>query len=66
MATLSADALVACQVGEVGQGRQVLVQARRPGRGSWCSAPPQGPGQEADVYLCGDPEPVRTLTLPAP
>ena len=65
MATLSADALVACQVGEVGQGRQVLVQARRPA-GARGVPRRAGPRQEADVYLCGDPEPVRTLTLPAP
>ena len=65
VATLSADALVACQVGEVGEGRQVLVQVDgQPGLVVFRTA--QGAGQEADVYLCGDPEPVRTLTLPAP
>jgi len=65
VATLSADALVACQVGEVGQGRQVAVRLDgQPGLVVFRAA--QGPGQEADVYLCGDPEPVRTLTLPAP
>ena len=65
VATLSADALVACQVGEVGQGRQVPVRLDgQPGLVVFRAA--QGPRQQADVYLCGDPEPVRTLTLPAP
>lgn len=65
VATPSAEDLVACQVGEVGQGRQVLVQVDgRAGLVVFRTA--RGAGQEADVYLCGDPEPVRTLTLPAP
>lgn len=65
VATPSAADLVACQVGEVGQGRQVLVQVDgRAGLVVFRTA--RGAGQEADVYLCGDPEPVRTLTLPAP
>ena len=63
---LSADsALVACQVGEVGQGRQVLVQVDGQA-GLVVFRPASGSRQAADVYLCGDPEPVRTLTLPAP
>ena len=65
VATLSAEDLLACQVGEVGQGRQVLVQVD--GRaGLVVFRTVRGSGQETDVYLCGDPEPVRTLTLPAP
>lgn len=64
-ATLSDDALVACQVGDVGRGRQVLVRVDgRPGLVVFRAA--RASGQEADVYVCGDPEPVRTLTLPAP
>lgn len=61
----SGGALVACQVGEVGRGRQVLVQVDgKPGLVVFGSV--VGSGQEANVYLCGDAEPVRTLTLPAP
>lgn len=64
-AALTGETLVACQVGEVGRGRQVLVQVDgRPGLVVFRAA--RGSGQDADVYLCGDPEPVRTLTLPAP
>ncbi len=63
---LSADtALVACQVGEVGQGRQVLVQVDGQA-GLVVFRPASDSRQAADVYLCGDPEPVRTLILPAP
>ncbi|MCY7402690.1 MAG: hypothetical protein LH477_17355, partial [Nocardioides sp.] len=63
--TLTADAFVACQVGEVGQGRQVLVQVDgQPGLVVFRAT--RGASQEADVYLCGDPEAVRTLTLPSP
>ena len=62
---LTGETLVACQVGEVGRGRQVLVQVDgRPGLVVFRAA--RGSRQDADVYLCGDPEPVRTLTLPAP
>ena len=63
--TLTADAFVACQVGEVGQGRQVLVQVDgQPGLVVFRAT--RQSSQEADVYLCGDPEAVRTLTLPSP
>ena len=27
---------------------------------------PDGEVQDAAIYVCGDPEPVRTVTLPAP
>ena len=54
VATLPAEDLLACQVGEVGQGRQVLVQVDgRAGLVVFRIA--RGAGQEADVYLCGDP-----------
>lgn len=64
-ATFSADALVACQVGEVGRGRQVLVQVDGQA-GLVVFRIALGSRQQADVYRCGDPEPVRTLSLPAP
>lgn len=61
----AADALVACQVGDVGAGRQLLVQVDgQPGLVVFRA--PVGARQEADLFVCGDPDPVRTLSLPAP
>ena len=63
--TLASDAVVACPVGDVGRGRRVLVQVDgKPGLVVFGAI--RGSSQEADVYLCGDPEAVRTLTLPSP
>ena len=47
-----AAALVSAQV----DGESGLVVFRRP----------VGAEQGVELYVCGDPEPVRTLTLPAP
>ena len=64
-ATFTYDDRVACRVGDVGRGRQLLVQVDgQPGLVVFRAA--DGVGQEADIYVCGDPEPVRTLTIPAP
>ena len=61
----AADAVVACRVGDVGRGRRVLVQVDgRPGLVIFRA--PTRARQEADLFLCGDPEPLRTLSLPAP
>lgn len=61
----AADAVVACRVGDVGRGRRLLVQVDgRPGLVVFRA--PTRARQEADLFLCGDPEPLRTLSLPAP
>lgn len=61
----SVDALSSCALPSLGQGRRLLAQVdgelgvvvfRRPGSGT----------QQAELYVCGAPAPVRTLTLPAP
>lgn len=64
-ATFAYDDHVACRVGDVGRGRQLLVQVDgQPGLVVFRAA--DGAGQEADIYVCGVPDPVRTLTIPAP
>lgn len=60
-----ADAVFGCDTGVVGRGRRVLVTVEgQPGLVVFRR--PAADRQEAAVYVCGDPEPVRTLSLPAP
>jgi hypothetical protein len=61
----AADLMVACQVGAIGKGRQVYVEIDGQ-RGVVVYRLPQDARQEAEVYLCGDAEPLRTVSLPAP
>jgi hypothetical protein len=61
----SADALSSCDLRGIGRGRRVV--ARVDGQlGVVVFRRPDGAAQEVALYVCGTPEPVRTLTLPAP
>lgn len=61
----AADMALACEVGAVGRGRQVFVEIDGQ-RGVVVYRSPRDARQEAEVYLCGDAVPLRTLSLPAP
>lgn len=61
----SVDALSSCALPGLGQGRRLVAQVD--GRlGVVVFRSPDGGSQQAEVYVCGTPDPVRTLTLPAP
>jgi hypothetical protein len=49
----------------VGPGRRLLVEVDgQPGAVLY--QPPSGDAQGVAIFVCGNGEPVRTLTLPAP
>lgn len=61
----SRETLVRCDLRGIGQGRRLVAQVDgQPGLVVFRR--PDGAAQQADLYVCGNPEPVRTLTLPAP
>ena len=61
----ASDALARCELGGVGPGRRVVAEVDgQPGVVVY--RPPAGAAQDVALYVCGTPEPVRTLTLPAP
>ena len=62
---LAPDAATACETGATGPGRRVLAEVDgQPGL--VLLRRPDGAAQQAEVYVCGITDPVRTLTLPAP
>ena len=61
----SPGTLVGCGLRGIGPGRRIVAQVD--GRlGLVVLRRPDGAVQRADLYVCGDPAPVRTITLPAP
>ena len=54
-----------CDLAGTGRGRQVLARGRR-AVGAVVFRRADGASQQVDLYVCGDPTTVRTLTLPAP
>lgn len=61
----SAPTASGCELRGIGPGRRVVAQIDG-SHGLVVFRPPGRTTQQADLYVCGDPEPVRTLTLPAP
>ena len=55
----------ACDVPSVGRGRQVVAEVDGT-LGLVVFRRADGASQQVDLYVCGDPTAVRTLTLPAP
>jgi len=61
----SAEALSGCDLPDLGRGRRLAAEVDgQPGVVVFRK--PDGAAQQAEVYVCGVTEPVRTLTLPAP
>lgn len=61
----SADALGRCELPATGSVRRLAAQVDGQA-GALVFQRPDGAAQQVAVYVCGVPEPVRTLTLPAP
>lgn len=61
----SVDALSSCALPSLGRGSRLLAQVDGD-LGVVVFRRPDGAAQQAEVYVCGTPDPVRTLTLPAP
>jgi hypothetical protein len=61
----SADALGSCALPSLGPGRRLLAEVDG-ALGVVVFRRPDGGAQQAELYVCGTPDPVRTLTLPAP
>ncbi|GAA5105250.1 hypothetical protein GCM10023339_00930 [Alloalcanivorax gelatiniphagus] len=61
----SVDALASCALPRLGPGRRLLARVDDE-RGVVVYRRPDATAQVADLYVCGTPEPVRTLVLPAP
>jgi hypothetical protein len=60
-----ASALGGCDVPGIGRGRRIVAQVD--GQvGLVVFRRPHGATQQADLYVCSSPDPVRTLSLPAP
>lgn len=60
-----AQALSGCDLRGIGPGRRVVAEVDgQPGVVVFRR--PSGDAQDVAIYVCGDPAPVRTLTLPAP
>lgn len=59
------DALLTCDLRGVEQGRRVAAEVDDRA-GAVVFQRPSGDRQGVALYVCGDPEPVITLTLPAP
>ena len=61
----SLDLMRACDLPDLGRGRRVAAEVDgQPGLVLF--RPADGAAQGVAIYVCGTPEPVRTLTLPAP
>ena len=60
----AADRLVTCDLWGIGPGRRLLAQVDGQA-GLVIFRRPHGPAQRVDLYVCGNPDPVRTRTLPA-
>lgn len=59
------DLMRSCPVPELPRGRRVAAQVDgQPGVVLYRRA--DGAAQDVAIYVCGDPDPVRTLTLPSP
>lgn len=56
---------VSCDLRGIGPGQRVAAQVDG-SRGLVVFRRGEGETQQVDLYVCGDPQPVRTLTLPAP
>jgi hypothetical protein len=61
----SVDALSSCALPSLGRGTRLLAQVDGE-LGVVVFRRPDGGTQQAELYVCGAPTPVRTLTLPAP
>ncbi len=61
----STDALGRCELPATGSVRRLAAQVDGQA-GALVFQRPDGAAQQVAVYVCGVPEPVRTLTLPAP
>lgn len=61
----SVDSLSSCTLPSLGQGRRLLAQVDGE-LGVVVFRRPAGGTQQAELYVCGTPDPLRTLTLPAP
>ena len=61
----STDALGRCELPATGSARRLAAQVDGQA-GALVFQRPDGAAQRVAVYVCGVPEPVRTLTLPAP
>ncbi|WP_343997141.1 hypothetical protein, partial [Nocardioides furvisabuli] len=61
----SADALGRCELPPTDSRRRLAAQVDGQA-GALVFQRPDGAAQQVAVYVCGVPEPVRTLTLPAP
>lgn len=61
----STDALGRCELPPAGSLRRLAAQVDGQA-GALVFQRPDGAAQQVAVYVCGVPEPVRTLTLPAP
>lgn len=61
----STDALGRCDLPTIGSVRRLAAQVDGQA-GALVFQRPDGAAQQVAVYVCGVPEPVRTLTLPAP
>ncbi len=59
------ETLLACDVRGAGRGRRVRAEVDGQA-GVVVFKRPSGEAQDVAIYVCGTPEPVRTLTLPAP
>lgn len=64
-ASMSTEPQVGCDLSGTGRGRRVLAQVDG-AVGAVVFRRADGASQQVDVYVCGDPTAVRTLTLPAP
>lgn len=64
-ATLTPDPRGTCDLRGTGRGRRVLAEVDGE-VGAVVFRRPDGARQQVDLYLCGGPTAVRTLTLPAP
>ncbi len=63
--TLAPDLRSACDLRGTGRGRRVLAEVDGV-VGAVVFRRADGASQQVDLYVCGDPTAVRTLTLPAP
>ena len=64
-ASLSSEPQAYCDLSGTGRGRQVLAVVDGE-VGAVVFRRADGASQQVDLYVCGDPTAVRTLTLPAP
>ena len=62
---MSTEPQADCDLSGTGRGRRVLAQVDGT-IGAVVFRRADGASQQVDLYVCGDPTAVRTLTLPAP